>query len=81
MHDNPRDADLQARIAAMERELAELRKRQESAVQNTGDGVAFHGSHNLVVSGKVQGDVIQVYHTPPGKAQLSDAEVERKAMP
>jgi len=69
--------NLQARIATMERELAELRQQQAAAVQTTGDGVAFQGHHNLVVSGKVLGDVIQVYHAPPGKARLSDAEVER----
>ena len=77
MTHTPTDADLQAKIAAMERELAELRKRQAVVVENTGDGVAFQGGHNLVVSGKVVGDVIQVYHAPPGKPRLSDDEVTR----
>ncbi|MCX6028693.1 MAG: SUMF1/EgtB/PvdO family nonheme iron enzyme [Chloroflexi bacterium] len=60
MHENPRDADLQARIAAMERELAELRKRQ-AAVQNTGPGTAFAGNQDVVIPGSVGGDVKVVY--------------------
>lgn len=68
---------LRAQIEALQRRLAALDGGLAAAVENTGDGVAFTGSHNLVVSGKVLGDVIQVYHAPPGKARLSDAEVER----
>ena len=40
-------------------------------------GLAFVGNANTIISGKVLGDVIQVYHTAPGKARLKDAEVER----
>ena len=74
MMSNPHAPDLNARIAAAERELAELKKQQASGVTATGvaadSGTAFRGDHNLVISGKVLGDVIQVYHAAPGKAQL-----------
>ncbi len=75
MSENP-DTDLQTQIAEMERALAELRRRQ-AVVASTGPGVASTGDHNLIVSGKVLGDVIQVYHAPPGKPRLSDNEVQR----
>ena len=74
MYEAPREGDLQARIATMERELAELRKRQ-AAVQNTGPGIAFAGDDNLVISGTVRGHVIRVYHAAPGKPRLTDDEV------
>jgi 50S ribosomal subunit-associated GTPase HflX len=56
MQDAPREADLQARIAAVEHELAELRK-QQAAVQSTGSGVAFVGDGNVVITSTVRGGV------------------------
>lgn len=76
MTDSPVEDELKAKIAAMERELADLRRRQAN-VENTGPGTAFTGDQNTVISGKVLGDVIQVYQTPPGKPRLGDAEVQR----
>ncbi len=65
----PQDTDLQARIAAMERELAELRKRQAAAVESTGEGVAFAGDRNFVNTGSIGGGVQvihgNVYNGPP----------------
>ena len=55
------DTDLEATIAAMERELAELRRRQAITVENTGPGVAFVGDRNFVKTGPIGGNV-QVVH-------------------
>jgi formylglycine-generating enzyme required for sulfatase activity len=63
------ETDLQAKIAAMERELAELRQRRAAAVQNTGAGVAFVGDHDFVNTGSIGGNVKiihgNVYNGPP----------------
>jgi predicted NACHT family NTPase len=76
MMSNPHETDLHARIAAAERELAELKQQQATGVA-AASGTAFRGDHNLVISGKVLGDVIQVYHAAPGKTRLTDEAVAR----
>jgi len=72
---DPDDTDLQAQIAATRRKLAELER--QAAVTNTGEGVASRGDYNLIISGKVTGDVIQVYQSAPGNPRLGADRVER----
>lgn len=55
-----RDLDLQAKIAAMERELAELRKQQASVI-SFGSGMAFAGDRNFVNTGSIGGGVQVIY--------------------